>query len=117
MLMHAADERCGFICMARDTLYRLGMVGVWVSCDGRMTGLAIETAMHTGVKGISIHSDVVASGILHGDITMAGEAVGLRVDGGGERREKEHRASCDEGLPANDSLRGRRVSTALPCRK
>jgi len=117
MLMHAADKLRRFLRMAGNTLYRLGVVGMRVRGDGRMTGAATEITVHAGVKDVSIDADIMACAILHGDVAVAGEAVRLRVDCRGERREDQHRECRDEGLPAKDSLRDRRDSMARSCRR
>ena len=46
-------------------------------------GAATQITVHTGVEDVSIDSDIVARGVLQGDVAVAGEAVGLRVDFGG----------------------------------
>ena len=77
MLMHAADDGCGFVGVAGNTLHCLGMIRMGVSGDGRVTGAALEGAMHAGVEHVRIDAGVVAGRVLHGDVAMTGEAVGL----------------------------------------
>jgi len=96
MLVHAADDGCGFICVAGGALHGLGMIGVRVGRDGGMTGAALEGAVDAGVEGIRIDADVVAVRVLHGDVAMAGEAVGLRVETRSEAREEQNNAGCKQ---------------------
>ena len=89
MFMHAADKRRGFVCMAGDTLYRLGMVGVRVRGDGGMTGAAAESAVHAGVKDVSIDAGKLwPAASLQRDVAVAGEAVRLRMQRQGSRAER-----------------------------
>lgn len=89
MLMHAADDGCGFVCVAGDALDRLRVFGMRVGGDGGVAGAALESAVHAGVERVAVDANVVACGVLHGDVAMAGEAVRLRVEMGGEAREEQ----------------------------
>ena len=113
MLMHAADKRRSFICVAGGTLYRGRMFGMRVRCDGCMAGAALQASMHTGVKLCGIHSDILPECILHGYIAVTREAVRLCMHGNGECREKQHRTSSYHALPSERCLRNCRPSRAL----
>jgi hypothetical protein len=60
---------------------------------------------------------MVPGGVLHGDIAVAGEAVGLRMHCCAREREKQHRATCEQGSSGNTSQGDRRIFAAPFCRK
>jgi hypothetical protein len=57
--------------------------------------------MHAGVEGIRIDADVVAVRVLHGDVAVAGEAVGLRAQSGGGC-EQQDQANAEEVVAARE---------------
>ncbi len=69
--------------------------------------------MHAGVKYWGIHAYILTGCILHGDVAVTGETVGLRMQGEGSREEKHRDAYSDEPSPPKGRHRNCRFSVAL----
>jgi hypothetical protein len=89
---------------------------VRIGGDGGVAGCAVEGAVDAGVEGVRIDADVVAVGVLHGDVAVAGEAVGLRAEGWGSCEQQDH-AGGEEGIAADASCCDCRISGFPVCRE
>ena len=77
--MDAADQGAGLLGMAVGAVNRRRVVRMGVTTDVGMTGATTEAAMDAGMEQIGVHAHVVSRSILHRQVAMAGEAVGLRL--------------------------------------
>ena len=65
------------------------MIGVRIVVNIFVAVAAFEVAVDARVELIGVDADVLAVGVLHGGIAVAGKAVGIRVErtrGGGQQK-------------------------------
>ena len=85
----AAGDTCTFIGVAGFALDRGGTIGVRIVVNIFVAVAAFEVAVDARVELIGVDADVLAVGVLHGGIAVAGKAVGIRVErtrGGGQQK-------------------------------
>jgi len=78
--------------MAALALHLGDMVGMRKFLDVGVAVVALQAAVDTGTELGTIDRNAVASGILHGLVAMAGQAIGLRGKSTGPKNDRH----CDE---------------------
>lgn len=100
--VNASYEPGGLLRVAGITGHGRDVVGMRITLDVCVASIAPEAAVNARRKLVAIDSDAVACIVLHGFVAMAGEAVGLGMERGRQRKEGEkHNACCRDSLPGS----------------
>lgn len=82
------------------------VIGMRIALDVSVATVALQHAVNAGRKGLAVHGDVVAGGIGHALVAVAGEAFSLCAEDTGCRDERECGECCGQGSFAEDKPRG-----------
>ena len=61
---------------------RRDLVGMRIALDVGVAVAALQAAVNAGAELLAVDGDAVAGAVGHGGVAVAGEAIGLRAEGG-----------------------------------
>lgn len=88
--------------MAGLAVHSGDVVRMRIFLDVGVAVVALQAAVNTGAELVAINGDAVPSGVLHGFVTMAGEAICLRSQVTG-RQEDQKRQKTESDCAATSS--------------
>lgn len=93
--VHAAFEFRALIAVAGRALDRRDVVGMRVVLDVSMAVVAFEAAVHARREFLAVDTDAVAAAVLHCQVAMTAQAVGLSMKETPNEKDKDRQEGYD----------------------
>ncbi len=87
--MHASRQRLRLVRVAGLALHLRHLVRMRIFLDVRVAIVAFQAAVNAVAERLSVHRDAVPVGILHRLVSVAGQAIRLRVQPDGRHRQQQ----------------------------